>query len=175
MVRGIPQELLDSLAVITDEMMPRSSKKRRLSSKTTTAANRLANLFPHQATGDNANIKAIILQLILDTIRDQMDAQHYVGEYATKKFELARDLLPELYKGLKRLEAQLEQANAEQLIALHAALVSANTDLPQQCDSATSVLPELTSAMPERRRYCSTTSCQTNHHASCNSNAKMSE
>ena len=56
-----------------------------------------------------------------------MDAQHYVGEYATKKFELARDLLPELYKGLKRLEAQLEQANAEQLIAVHAALVSANT------------------------------------------------
>ena len=37
-----------------------------------------------------------------------MDVQLYTGEYASKKFEVARDLLPELYQGLARLKEQLE-------------------------------------------------------------------
>ena len=37
-----------------------------------------------------------------------MDVQFYTGEYASKKFEVARDLLPELYQGLARLKEQLE-------------------------------------------------------------------
>ena len=38
--------------------------------------------------------------------RDQHDVQYYTGEYAAKKFELSRSLLPELYAGVKRLEEE---------------------------------------------------------------------
>ena len=33
----------------------------------------------------------------------------YTGEYASKKFEVARDMLPELHQGLDRLKKQLEE------------------------------------------------------------------
>ena len=38
-----------------------------------------------------------------------MDVQFYTGEYASKKFEVARDMLPELHQGLDRLKKQLEE------------------------------------------------------------------
>ena len=49
------------------------------------------------------------------------DVQHYVGEYAAKKFEVARNLLPELYRGLQRLQKERDQEkeNASESNAKH--------------------------------------------------------
>ena len=46
--------------------------------------------------------------MVVDMVRDMMDVQFYTGEYASKKFELARDLLPEHHHGLARLKEQLD-------------------------------------------------------------------
>ena len=59
------------------------------------------------AKGDNAKRAATALyQLLVDMTRDMQDVQWYTGEYAAKKFELSRDMLPELYAGMKRLEQE---------------------------------------------------------------------
>ena len=50
----------------------------------------------------------VLGRMVVDMIRDMMDVQFYTGEYASKKFEVARDLLPELYQGLARLKEQLD-------------------------------------------------------------------
>ena len=47
-----------------------------------------------------------LYQLLVDMTRDMQDVQWYTGEYAAKKFELSRDMLPELYAGVKRLEEE---------------------------------------------------------------------
>ena len=49
----------------------------------------------------------VLGRMVVDMIRDMMDVQFYTGEYASKKFEVARDLLPELYQGVARLKEQL--------------------------------------------------------------------
>jgi hypothetical protein len=43
--------------------------------------------------------KMALWSVVLDAERYMKDVQHYVGEYAAKKFEVARSLLPELYRG----------------------------------------------------------------------------
>ena len=50
----------------------------------------------------------VLERIVVDMVRDMMDVQFYTGEYASKKFEVARDLLPELYQGLARLKEQLD-------------------------------------------------------------------
>ena len=50
----------------------------------------------------------VLGRMVVDMIRDMMDVQFYTGEYASKKFEVARDLLPELYQGVARLKEQLD-------------------------------------------------------------------
>ena len=54
----------------------------------------------------------VLGRMVVDMIRDMMDVQFYTGEYASKKFEVARDLLPELYQGLARLKEQLDGKDA---------------------------------------------------------------
>ena len=111
MGRGLSQELLDTLDELTAELSEEPKpKKKRLSTKTQIKADRLAGMFAIRPTDSQSRFKAIVIQLLLDTIRDQLDAQHYVGEYATKKFEVAKDLLPELYKGLLRLQTERQAA-----------------------------------------------------------------
>ena len=46
----------------------------------------------------------VLGRIVVDMIRDMMDVQFYTGEYASKKFEVARDLLPELYQGVAPLK-----------------------------------------------------------------------
>ena len=54
-----------------------------------------------------------LYQLLVDMTRDMQDVQWYTGEYAAKKFELSRDMLPELYAGVKRLEEEDAQRPAQ--------------------------------------------------------------
>ena len=66
------------------------------------------------AKGDNAKRAATAsYQLLVDMTRDMQDVQWYTGEYAAKKFELSRDMLPELYAGMKRLEQEDAQKPAQ--------------------------------------------------------------
>jgi hypothetical protein len=125
MGRGLSQELLDTLDELTAELSEEPKpKKKRLSTKTKIKADRLAGMFAIRPNDSQSRFKAIVIQLLLDTIRDQLDAQHYVGEYATKKFEVAKDLLPELYKGLLRLQTERQAAvNAQTVL-----------DVPHQID-----------------------------------------
>ena len=59
------------------------------------------------ATSDNVKRAATTLyQLLVDMTRDMQDVQWYTGEYAAKKFEVSKDMLPELYAGVKRLEEE---------------------------------------------------------------------
>ena len=130
MIRGISQEMLHALLNVVNAAMPdHQSKKRRLVSKTKIVASRLAGMFAVDGKDTHSQMKAVVVQMILDTIRDQMDAQHYVGEYATKKFEAARDLLPELYKGLMRLERQQQVQAAPEAATQPAGSAAASADL----------------------------------------------
>lgn len=58
----------------------------------------------------------VLGRMVIDMVRDMMDVQFYTGEYASKKFEVARDLLPELYLGLQRLQQQLDGKNAGDVV-----------------------------------------------------------
>ena len=53
--------------------------------------------------------KKSLWQVVLDAERYMKDVQHYVGEYAAKKFEINRNLLPELHRGQQRLQKEREQ------------------------------------------------------------------
>ena len=51
----------------------------------------------------------MLQRVVVDMTRDMMHVQFYTGEYASKKFEVARDMSPELHQGLDRLKKQLEE------------------------------------------------------------------
>ena len=68
------------------------------------------------ASGDH-QAQRILKRIVVDMARDMMDVQFYAGEYAMKKFEVARDMLPELYAGLCRLKEQLQAEEAPDAIA----------------------------------------------------------
>ena len=53
--------------------------------------------------------KKDLWSVVLDAQRYMKDVQHYVGEYAAKKFEVAKNLFPELKKGLERLQKKREK------------------------------------------------------------------
>ena len=53
--------------------------------------------------------KKLLWFAVLEAERYMKDVQHDVGEYAAKKFEVARNLLPELHRGLQRLQKEREQ------------------------------------------------------------------
>ena len=61
----------------------------------------------------NSRLKEHIWQLILETERDMKCVQHYTGEYATKKFEVARELLPQFYRSLQFLFEEKERRSPQ--------------------------------------------------------------
>ncbi|CAK9066078.1 unnamed protein product, partial [Durusdinium trenchii] len=52
------------------------------------------------------SLDARLHRVVVDMFRDMQDVQFYTGEYASKKFEVSRSLLPELFAGVQRLEAE---------------------------------------------------------------------
>ncbi|CAE7487143.1 tkt, partial [Symbiodinium necroappetens] len=66
------------------------------------------------AQGEHKCLDACLQRLIVDMFRDMQDnmalvrndVQFYTGEYAAKKFEISRSLLPELFAGIQRLEQE---------------------------------------------------------------------
>ena len=75
-----------------------------------------ADVVKKCASGDRQALR-ILKRIVVDMARDMMDVQFYTGEYAMKKFEVARDMLPELYAGLCRLKEQLQAEEAPDAIA----------------------------------------------------------
>ena len=65
--------------------------------------------FENLIKAHSADIRSVVRRVVVDMTRDMMDVQFYTGEYASKKFEVARDMLPELHQGLDRLKKQLEE------------------------------------------------------------------
>ncbi|CAK9076536.1 Transketolase [Durusdinium trenchii] len=55
------------------------------------------------------SLDARLHRVVVDMFRDMQDVQLYTGEYASKKFEVSRSLLPELFAGVQRLEAEEAQ------------------------------------------------------------------
>ncbi|CAK9025806.1 unnamed protein product, partial [Durusdinium trenchii] len=55
------------------------------------------------------SLDARLHRVVVDMFRDMQDVQFYTGEYASKKFEVSRSLLPELFAGVQRLEAEEAQ------------------------------------------------------------------
>eukprot|EP00435_Cladocopium_sp_Y103_P043159 s4006_g12.t1 len=76
----------------------------------------------------NVDVKKALEQLLVDMSRDMQDVGFYTGEYAAKKFELSRSMLPELYAGetlsdgVKRLEEEEEKRQKEAAAAAEAVL-----------------------------------------------------
>ncbi|CAK9107069.1 Uncharacterized protein SCF082_LOCUS49855, partial [Durusdinium trenchii] len=58
------------------------------------------------------SLDARLHRVVVDMFRDMQDVQFYTGEYASKKFEVSRSLLPELFAGVQRLEAEEAQRQA---------------------------------------------------------------
>ena len=52
---------------------------------------------------------------LFDSSRDPQDVQFYTGECASKKFEVSRSLLPELYAGIQRLEAEEAERQGQEV------------------------------------------------------------
>jgi hypothetical protein len=67
------------------------------------------SFFPKKKWESWSAAKKALWSVVLDAERYMKDVQHYVGEYAAKKFEVARSLLPELHSGLRRLQNEREQ------------------------------------------------------------------
>ena len=44
-------------------------------------------------------MKTALERVLVDMSRDMQDVGFYTGEYAAKKFEISRSMLPELYAG----------------------------------------------------------------------------
>ena len=65
--------------------------------------------FENLIKAHSTDIRSVVRRVVVDMTRDMMDVQFYTGEYASKKFEVARDMLPELHQGLDRLKKQLEE------------------------------------------------------------------
>lgn len=65
-------------------------EKRRKISKSTSA------LLEVQKT---KNMRMALERVLIDMSRDMQDVGFYTGEYAAKKFEISRSMLPELYAG----------------------------------------------------------------------------
>ena len=47
------------------------------------------------------NMKMSLERVLIDMSRDMQDVGFYTGEYAAKKFEISRNMLPELFAGAK--------------------------------------------------------------------------
>ena len=68
-----------------------------------------------KSTGRTKQVALALQRLIVDMSRDQQDVQFYTGEYSAKKFEVSRNLLPELHAGVVRLEEEeAERADLEE-------------------------------------------------------------
>lgn len=65
--------------------------------------------FENLVKAHSQDIRSVLQRVVVDMTRDMMHVQFYTGEYASKKFEVARDMLPELHQGLDRLKKQLEE------------------------------------------------------------------
>jgi hypothetical protein len=147
MARGLSVEILDALLLLAkDDAISHAAKKRRIEKKTNCAAEALLKYSGSKCKVEHSRMKNMVIQVILETIRDQMDTQHYVGEYATKKFEVARDLLPELYKGLKRLERDIAAQEALQVKVTE--LANANATPSEQSDAASPQMHDAVAEVP---------------------------
>ena len=71
----------------------------------------------HPTPEVNGMFAEFLLRIVVDMTRDLMDVQFYTGEYASKKFEVARDMLPELFQGLHRSQQQFEEEEEEEKAA----------------------------------------------------------
>ena len=55
--------------------------------------------FENLIQAHSTDIRSVVRRVVVNMTRDMMDVQFYTGEYASKKFEVARDMLPELHQG----------------------------------------------------------------------------
>lgn len=83
-----------------DEAIKADMKAKRRKAATLTAVG-----FQRGAPGFSSTLERIVI----DMFRDMVDVQFYTGEYASKKFEVSRNMLPELYTGVQKLEAEEQE------------------------------------------------------------------
>ena len=105
-------------------------------------------LGPHK---DTSQFSHTMERILIDMFRDMEDVQFYTGEYASKKFEVSRNLLPELYAGVQKLETEeterLQSASIEEDATAPQAASSANLPGGQQQHRALSILRRLAFGM----------------------------
>ncbi|CAK9081626.1 unnamed protein product [Durusdinium trenchii] len=125
----------DSMQVVREQV-----KKRK-----TATVNALG---PHK---DTSQFSHTMERILIDMFRDMEDVQFYTGEYASKKFEVSRNLLPELYAGVQKLETEeterLQSASIAEDATAPQAASSANLPGGQQQHRALSILRRLAFGM----------------------------
>ena len=62
---------------------------------------RKTSMFSNSSPSEKkmGNMKMALERVLIDMSRDMQDVGFYTGEYAAKKFEISRNMLPELYAG----------------------------------------------------------------------------
>ena len=88
-------------------------------------------------------MRGALERMLTDMFRDMQDVGFYVGEYAAKKFEISRSLLPELFAGVQRLEEEERERRREHASTL---LAEDSADVPEEPDRA--------STAQEQRQRC---------------------
>jgi hypothetical protein len=109
--RALPEQDLDRLLEAATSSRASGSDEVRL--EPSPAKRRRLTVGPGPGEADRKALRALREQLweaLAAVERDLKSTQHYVAEYATKKFQSARDLLPQLHKGLARLAVERKEA-----------------------------------------------------------------
>ena len=87
-------------------------------------------------TRGDGSMRGALERMLIDMFRDMQDVGFYVGEYAAKKFEISRSLLPELFAGVQRLEEEERERRREHASTL---LAEDSADVPEERGRASTV------------------------------------